>query len=163
MILECPECGTKYTVGDSAIKPGGRTVRCAKCGGRWHVEPSVPRTDDPAATVRVSSPADTTFAAAVDEKRAADPEPVSIAEEAPEEPAEALGIIDAPFEQSVLRGTAPISTTDARRRPVASPSDKDQRRGSRAVAAAIVAAWLVLILGGAIAGRARAGRRVAAG
>ncbi len=38
MILTCPECATRYQANDAAFPPGGRRVRCAKCGHAWHQE-----------------------------------------------------------------------------------------------------------------------------
>lgn len=39
MILSCPNCGTRYTVASSSLPPGGRKVRCAKCGEVWRQVP----------------------------------------------------------------------------------------------------------------------------
>ena len=35
-ILTCPSCSTRYQIDPSAIGAKGRTVRCVKCGHRWH-------------------------------------------------------------------------------------------------------------------------------
>ena len=36
MILVCPNCSSRFKVKAEAIGESGRTVRCAKCGHKWH-------------------------------------------------------------------------------------------------------------------------------
>jgi predicted Zn finger-like uncharacterized protein len=47
MILQCPECQTRYLVPDSAIGVAGRTVRCANCRHSWFQEPALELTPPP--------------------------------------------------------------------------------------------------------------------
>jgi predicted Zn finger-like uncharacterized protein len=37
MRIVCPSCATSYTIPDGKIGPLGRTVRCARCQAKWHV------------------------------------------------------------------------------------------------------------------------------
>lgn len=36
MILVCPNCSSRFKVKPEALGDAGRTVRCAKCGNKWH-------------------------------------------------------------------------------------------------------------------------------
>ncbi len=59
MILECPECRTRYLVPDSAIGHDGRTVRCANCRHSWFQSPpELPLEPLPEPVVSLDKPAD---------------------------------------------------------------------------------------------------------
>ncbi|ESR23903.1 zinc-ribbon domain-containing protein [Lutibaculum baratangense] len=56
MKITCPSCETSYEIADEAMPAGGRKVRCARCGHRWHagapeevVERAEPAGETPAA------------------------------------------------------------------------------------------------------------------
>ncbi|MBB4286008.1 DUF3426 domain-containing protein [Roseospira goensis] len=39
MKISCPHCATRFSVPDEALGPTGRTLKCARCGHRWHQAP----------------------------------------------------------------------------------------------------------------------------
>jgi predicted Zn finger-like uncharacterized protein len=59
MILTCPECATRYFVGDDQVGASGRTVKCKACGHRWtaRAEPvlDLELSDEEGATAREPS------------------------------------------------------------------------------------------------------------
>lgn len=56
MILQCPECRTRYVVPDSAIGVNGRAVRCASCKHSWFQEASQAVLDEPAQALLPEEP-----------------------------------------------------------------------------------------------------------
>jgi predicted Zn finger-like uncharacterized protein len=45
MIVNCPECYTRFSVPEKLLGPSGRTLKCAKCGHKW-LQRSLPLLDE---------------------------------------------------------------------------------------------------------------------
>lgn len=150
MILECPECRTRYLVPDTSIGAEGRTVRCANCRHSWHQEPdtraaeaiasaplTVPIPDAPAAT----SVADGATAEPAAPATALTPPPLAPAIAPDPTPTPPL------FNRPPLPqpDTASMATDSAR--PSSRPRVNPMRRWT---IAAVLAALLMLIAVGAI-------------
>jgi predicted Zn finger-like uncharacterized protein len=128
MILTCPACQTRYRIDDSAIGPGGRTVRCANCGHVWHHS----------AEGGAAAPA------------AASATAVAAAPAGPATPPATLAAprVDPPGEAGP---TPPAPVVSPRPAPTAEPVPASPRRGSAGLAWAaliliVAAAVLVVIL-----------------
>lgn len=120
MILQCPECGTRYLLPDSAVGADGRTVRCAQCRHSWFQEPQ-PLELTPEAEVEEVAP---TVAPEP-------PEPVTPAPAAPLPPPIRPLFADAPSLHD-----EPRPDPEPVRSPVVPPRHNPARRWTAAAAAA---------------------------
>lgn len=57
MILTCPACATRYQADAAKFPPGGRQVRCAKCGHVWHQAAPAAADDAPPLVSESAAPA----------------------------------------------------------------------------------------------------------
>ena len=75
MKITCPDCSTSYEVSDAALGPSGRSVKCARCGTRWHAGGVQDAIDT--VSIETDLPADTTSTAGVDDTKTGHAEPVA--------------------------------------------------------------------------------------
>ena len=126
MILQCPECNTRYLVPDSVIGADGRTVRCAQCRHSWFQD-----------------------AAPLDLAGAATP---LAAPTSPVDPvAPAAGPLPDPIAEPAPPPTPTVAPADVLVAPRAAPSRRPRRNPARRwTMAAVAAGLLMLIAAGAI-------------
>lgn len=134
MILECPECRTRYLIPDTALGAEGRAVRCANCRHSWFQAPDARAAEASAAAV-APSPATTEQAAPV---AAAAPEP------APQAPLP-QSVVPPPPEPPL--SAPPVSNDTLAPRPPFRPRVNVMRRWT---IAAVAAALLMLVAVAAI-------------
>jgi predicted Zn finger-like uncharacterized protein len=162
MILECPECRTRYLVPDTSIGAEGRTVRCANCRHSWHQEPDAraaeaiaaapatgttpPSAPPPLASTPLPSPARS------DAQLPAGPPPLTPAQTSPVAPG-AFPPVQPPPTSAFPATSIPPATRSEARGAIAAPPPSSRPRinpARRWTIAAVLAALLMLVAVAAI-------------
>jgi predicted Zn finger-like uncharacterized protein len=137
MILTCPNCSTQYAVGDGAIPPQGRKVRCASCGESWFQEAEQEALEEPAAGIEGPSDGPVDIDVVVEETSVEEESPYDSIPEAGADAGEDESFTEAAlieprtgpeaeeraFEESVLEDTPPADAGDWREPPEAEDRD----------------------------------------
>lgn len=135
MILTCPNCSTQYAVGDGAIPPQGRKVRCASCGESWFQEAERGADSEPASDIEgpaegpveievvVEEAGDQSPYDSIPEPAAEDDEDEGFAEAALIEPRTGPEAEERAFEEAVLEDAEPAEDSDWREPPLTEAQD----------------------------------------
>jgi len=146
MILVCPNCTSRFKVKAEAIGDAGRTVRCAKCGHKWHatqedlIDPSDLKSLSDASTPAKKAPARKQAPAA----KAAPPPPPEDpsfdepAEDPPPVPPEEEEVAAPPPPPPMMDGTEPP--------PIPKEEDFVPRRTVPTKRRSPLMAWIVLLV-----------------
>jgi predicted Zn finger-like uncharacterized protein len=155
VVIECPQCGTRYQLPPEAIGPKGRKVACAHCGSTWQAKAIRPE--------KAAADSDTMFGpkeeAALDAAFAAEEEEVAAAVAEATEAVQDAAIPDiraaiAPRPQKKPAGPARADPGDKKRqkdfrkRQAAFSKKLPLARVRRAVRAIAIVTFLSLIIGG---------------
>lgn len=158
MILTCPSCATRYMVDATALGQGGRTVKCVRCGHRWHqtpVEDALPAAEAPT-TEPVSEP---------EQEQEQEPEPTpepeiaAEVEPAPEPEPEAPPAAAATTEDAELAAAMTAATAETDDAAAETPEPPRPASQPAVAAAASGGSWLwvgwltlVTVVAGIVAG-----------
>ena len=149
MILVCPNCTSRFKVKAEAIGGAGRTVRCAKCGHKWHatqedlIDPSDLKSlsDASAPAKKAAAPKKARPAKAPPPKPAPE-EPAfeePVASEPPDEP-------DLPEEEEVAPPPPPPMMDGTEPPPLPREEDFVPRRTVPTKRRSPLMAWIVLLV-----------------
>lgn len=139
MILQCPQCSTRYQADGSKFPAAGRSVRCAKCGHVWHQLGPQPE-PDPESDIFVQEPEPAAAAPQPEQPVYREPEP----EPEPDRPAPIIHREPEPESRSRIAAFAPSAAVDADDGMVDDvPATPPRRR--MAGGAAVIGGWVLLV------------------
>lgn len=119
MLIVCPQCTSRYEIGDDSVPGTGRVVRCARCRTEWNVSPHNPAELDADDWALATSTFEATDAdAAMNAAFALQAEPDPPLQRAPAAPSHGPSVS---VEEAAAREVAPPPRKKPARKPVRRP------------------------------------------